>query len=584
LAPALPATVPVGSGVDLHLDLADAELASDTTTTFVIELENLSANLLEAVDIDLDLVDASGTSALVDFDVALPVLVGIGDVAGSPIFASLGPGGTATASFAITPLASAAAGGTMTYTLTGTVSGVIEGDVFATQLPGLALRVLPAPRLELELYWPALVHADWSATTGLFEVAEPFSIGAVIRNTGAAAASGLSLVSSGPSFVPDLAGAPLFAGVEALEIDGASAAGGFSLPSGVLGDLAPGAERRILWTAAANFEASLVDFPVSLFVDGVLVDAAIVADEPLVHAAETFETTGGPLDDSRVDWLVDEPSVPAPLDPVTGQMFTEFPSVVRASDGSDLVLVPETNPAMGPPPSPANLSSTATIIAGGPGWHYLRFEDPGGSFYDLAGVTRTQKALHLGGLDVGGPGDVSRVWTTARPTDLTGDGLPDIVRREVHLVDFVPVAGTWEYGLAYVESGASALSANVEVISAAQGGAQSLTLDAGPAHAGEIYLVLGSVSGTVPGTPVDLALLPLNVDGYFLDLLTNSGLQALFGTIGVLDAQGQGSAQILIPAGLGVGAGLAAHHAFITLPLAAPVSFASNAVPLFVLP
>lgn len=581
-----PAPTPIATGdIELHLTLASPEVQSDQPVDLTIELVNNSSDLLGSVAISLDFLDASGASFAASFDVADPQLVGIGAVDGTPIFASLPPGQSATASFAITPLSTSIVGGApTTYSVVATLDGVVEGAAKAGLFPGQELRVLPAPKLELELYWPSAAHGDFSATTSVFEQAEPFSIAAVIKNTGAGVATGLSLASPGPVFAPDAQGAALFAEVLDLEIDGIQTAGGFGLPAGTLGDLAPGDERRILWTAASNFEGSLVGFPVNLLTGGVLFTPASLTEEPLVHAAEVFETAAGPLDDGRVDWLVDEPGVPAPLDPVTGVPFSDFPSVVRSSEGSDLSLIPDTTPVLGTPPSSANLMSTATITAGAPSWHYLRFDDPGGFLFDLAGVTRTQKALHLAGLDVGGPGDVSRVWTTARPTDLTGDGIPDFVRREVHIVDFTPTAGTWEYGLSFVESGSAALSANVEMISAAAGGTQLLTLDAGPGHAGEVYLLLGSLSGTSPGTPVDGAVLPLNVDGYFLDLLTNPALQAQFGSIGALDGQGRGTAQIAVPPGFAVGTGLAAHHAFLTLPASGPITFTSNAVVLFLLP
>ena len=581
-----PATAAAATGdIELHLTLASPEVQSDQAVDLTVELVNNSSDLLGNVAIGIDFLDAAGTSALGSFDVAEPVLVGIGAVDGTPIFSSLAPGATASASFAITPLAASILGSAATaYSVVATLDGVVEGVLKQGTFPAQELRVLPAAKLEFELYWPSAVHGDWSATTAIFEAPEPFSIAAVIRNTGAGVATGLSLASPGPSFAPDAQGAAVFAEVQDLEVDGVATAGGFGLPVGTLADLAPGDERRILWTATSSFEGSLTAFPASLLTDGALVTPASVVEESLVHAALAFESPAGPLDDGRVDWLIDEPGIPAPLDPVTGMPFTEFPSVVRSSEGSDLSLIPDISATLGAPPSSVNLMSTATITVGGPSWHYVRFDDPGGFLFDLAGVTRTQKALHLAGLDVGGPGEVSRVWTTARSVDLNADGLPDIVRREVHIVDFIPAAGTWEYGLSYVESGAAALSVNVELISATAGGTQLLTLDAGAGHAGEIYILLGSLSGTSPGTPVDATVLPLNVDGYFLELLTNPTLQALFGSIGALDGQGRGTALITVPPGFAVGTGLAAHHAFLTLPASGPITFASNAVVLFLLP
>ena len=303
-----------------------------------------------------------------------------------------------------------------------------------------------------------------------------------------------------------------------------------------------------------------------------------------MHAMLAVENPGGPLDDGVIDFLVDEPLISAPIDPVTGFEFESFPSILRTSGGVSLPLTGLVNGVTGPAPSKANLNSSASISSASAGWHYIRFDDPGGHTFGLVQVSRTTTAFHYTGLQVGGSGDVSAVWTTARPTDATGDGVPDFTRREVHIVDFLPGAGNYKYNLVYQETAANALSADVEFLSDATGGTQHLTLDAGVAHAGEIYLVLGSFSGTVPGTPVGNTVLPLNVDAWFLSTLTNPTLQALFGTFGLLDASGRGTAMLILPPGLVPGGGVTAHHAFVVVPTMTPIDFASNAVPLFVLP
>lgn len=126
-------------------------------------------------------------------------------------------------------------------------------------------------------------------------------------------------------------------------------------------------------------------------------------------------------------------------------------------------------------------------------------------------------------------------------------------------------------------------------ISLTDGGSQELFINADPALAGQAYLVLGSRTGTVPGTPVDGFLLPLNLDMYTTNSALNAGTAPWVNTLGLLDADGQGQARIAIPAGASTPAliGLELNHAYVVIDVAGPipsVTFASNATSLTLLP
>jgi hypothetical protein len=117
-------------------------------------------------------------------------------------------------------------------------------------------------------------------------------------------------------------------------------------------------------------------------------------------------------------------------------------------------------------------------------------------------------------------------------------------------------------------------------VSVAAGGTQSFALNAGPGEAGAPYLLLGTLSGTAPGVPVDGQLLPLNIDAYTLHTLQNPGGPPLTGSWGTLDAAGKAAAAFtLTPGQLPSLVGLTAHHAYVNFDLGLPgVSMASNAV------
>jgi hypothetical protein len=123
-------------------------------------------------------------------------------------------------------------------------------------------------------------------------------------------------------------------------------------------------------------------------------------------------------------------------------------------------------------------------------------------------------------------------------------------------------------------------------ISLSSGGAQTLTLAAGPLQANRVYLVLGSLSGTQPGVPIGSLHLPLQLDAYTEITLTSPNTPPLSASLGLLDARGVAIAQFALPPGLAPSfAGLTIHHAFVTLTLPdlAP-AFASNAVAVMLVP
>jgi hypothetical protein len=125
-----------------------------------------------------------------------------------------------------------------------------------------------------------------------------------------------------------------------------------------------------------------------------------------------------------------------------------------------------------------------------------------------------------------------------------------------------------------------ALSASAGALSISLGGTLDFALHAGPSHAGELYFLLGSFSGTLPGIPIDGLVLPLVPDDYFF--LTLSGGAPLQGANGLLDAAGSASAALVLPAGVlspSFG-GAAVYHAYATISLSTlSLTLASNAIP-----
>ena len=119
------------------------------------------------------------------------------------------------------------------------------------------------------------------------------------------------------------------------------------------------------------------------------------------------------------------------------------------------------------------------------------------------------------------------------------------------------------------------LEGDAGTISAASGGTVRFELRAGRGNAGRRYFLLGSVTGTEPGTPLPggHVVLPLN-----WDLFTRVVLQPAYSSVfqdffGVLDAAGDGLAQLVVPP---VSPGLVGLHMDYAFALASPWDFASN--------
>jgi hypothetical protein len=123
----------------------------------------------------------------------------------------------------------------------------------------------------------------------------------------------------------------------------------------------------------------------------------------------------------------------------------------------------------------------------------------------------------------------------------------------------------------------SPLVAVPKQLSLAAGGSQDMLLSAGPELAGELYLLLGSTSGSNPGTPVGDIVLPLNLDPYFTFTLGNFNSPLLPGSFGTLDADGRAWASLVLPPGLSPSlSGLGFHHAAVVFTVTGQALFVSE--------
>ncbi|MEZ5977563.1 MAG: hypothetical protein R3F34_05025 [Planctomycetota bacterium] len=125
-------------------------------------------------------------------------------------------------------------------------------------------------------------------------------------------------------------------------------------------------------------------------------------------------------------------------------------------------------------------------------------------------------------------------------------------------------------------------------ISASAGGTHDFILRS-PTTPGQLFLFLGSLSGTSPGLfdPVSAKIVPLNFDAYMSLLLNTSGAGLLQPWFGFLDGNGFGNAAFVVPAGINASfVGKTFYHGFITIDLFGTgiLSLASNPVAATIVP
>ena len=159
------------------------------------------------------------------------------------------------------------------------------------------------------------------------------------------------------------------------------------------------------------------------------------------------------------------------------------------------------------------------------------------------------------------------------PEDCDGNGLEDHCEL---------VIGAADYDSNGVLDVCDPLSASSNQASIAVIGQIDFSLRAGATHAGQNYQLLGSMTGTNPGTQFGTVLLPLNSanDPWFALTTTVFNSVILQNTIGTLDAAGDAQATLLVPP-LASLLGLQFSHAYlVTDSQTQQPLFASNAMPL----
>jgi hypothetical protein len=162
----------------------------------------------------------------------------------------------------------------------------------------------------------------------------------------------------------------------------------------------------------------------------------------------------------------------------------------------------------------------------------------------------------------------------------SGDGGPVWVNNRGDFAVKANIAGAPTSAI--VRGHVGAMVATPSSVPVATGGTQAMHLDAGPANAGNLYIVVGSLSGTRPGFDFGGQHVPLNMDGWFNLTLQAANSAVLSNTMGVLDAQGRATAFFNFPSGYPAFAGTHIDNAFAAINGSGIVTMVSEPASLFV--
>ena len=167
--------------------------------------------------------------------------------------------------------------------------------------------------------------------------------------------------------------------------------------------------------------------------------------------------------------------------------------------------------------------------------------------------------------------------------DINGDGIVDVVVG----ADFEENDNNQQPGGARVFSSQDlVLTTSDNAVSLQEGKLVKFNFDFGSLLADQFFLVLGTASGILPGTPLTPSItLPLNPDAYTNTLLANPNQPPIVPSFGGLDALGRGFTFLNIPANTDPNlAGLLLHHAVVAIQTTGQIGGASNATPLVLMP
>jgi len=373
---------------------------------------------LTEVRFQLHFLDAAGRVVDDLFGVRSPHLQGLTALDGT---GTLDAGASGTAEFVIVPSPAAAPDGPTPYTVAGELRYFDGTRTVTIPLAPTPLSVLPQPELTLDYYHQRDVFSD-DPFTPATEPSQPFTLGLLVRNTGAGTARNVAVRSGQPRIVENEKGLLIDFQVVATEVfaPGEHRTLAASL-SAELGDLAPGAVRVCRWLLKSTLQGLFLDYSANVeHLDplGGSAFAAIAPENVRIHELTHIVQDTRPGADGLPDFLVNEDPASDPDD---------LPDSIHLSTGAIEPVHVLARASADAAPAPRRREVLLNLDPPPTGWTYLRVADPQGATgsrqFRLIAVLRPD----------GSALPDSNFWQTDRT--FIGLGRRPILENRLHLLD-----------------------------------------------------------------------------------------------------------------------------------------------------
>lgn len=486
---------PQGILVQVKLRIEQSAVIARDAFKATLTLDNNSGSVVSNLAVNIMVYDASNNPANTFFGIPAPTLSGLNAVDGTGRM-PLGASGQGV--WTIVPATNAAPLAPTPYSIGGSYSFTLNGELITVPIVPVPITVLPTPILSIDYFLQHDVYSD-DPFTPQTEPSIPFSLGILVKNVGHGNANDFTITSSQPKIVENLSDLLIMFQIISSQV------GSSNVPSPSLtmdlGNIKPASTTEGLWDMTSTLEGQFVAFTASYQ----HVDDFNNTNVSLISGVNTHELNHvvritSPADDGLPDFLVnDSTNVDAPPGIVYSSDGTTYPVTSLGISNTVTLGAPSgTNPNV-------NLTVSGTVPAG---WVYLQVVDPGAGNYPVASVRRSDGSNLLVG---------PNVWQTPMRVHM----VPPQNNNLIHLFDYNSTGSyTITYGLPVVAP-AAVTAAPVNVVPA------SATLNAlvDPNGAGtQVYFQYG----TTTNYGINSASLSLNFS-LFSTQSVSIGLEGLRG-------------------------------------------------------
>ena len=410
-----------GVCVKVKIRIEQEAVISRNAFEATLELGNEGAMPMNNVNVDIIITDENGLAANNLFGVFPPKLRGFTSVAGGTIAA----GTTGQAIWNIVPTSEAAPQSETTYYVKGLLTYEMDGETITIPLFPSSITVLPNPNLIVDYFLERDVYSDDPFTEDVIEPAVPYSLGLMMRNTGAGVANDVRVISSQPKIIENEKGLLID-----FKIIGSIVGTETVTPSLAvdLGDIQPNGVAVAQWLMESSLQGEFIDYEASYRHLNALDEIELSLVESVsIHEMEHVVRNVYP-DDNMPDFLVNgTPDI------------EDLPDKLYLSDGSVEPVVAITDAVADGVVSSGDMQIQLTVSDMPDGWCYIRVDDPGQNEYQLISVQRSDGQYIM----------VSdNAWTTHRVIRKVGQSPYD--ENRLHLFDHGQ-GGTEVYTLTYAE-------------------------------------------------------------------------------------------------------------------------------------